>query len=173
MSAAKQDDHGKDNKSLTRLECVCCKYGPSKEVEIFQKAMANRIPIVRPIIDTDYIFTMGIPLLAPGTNTGELLINGLPVNMAAKILTDLGKKIVSGDLKQSEWKEGTILVPSQTDMNVDFKVHVLDSSDIDTYMGSTRRAHFGIPRTLIAYQLYWADKDNKFTEKVISAQQLL
>lgn len=175
----------KKHRQQKNCSCYACGKTPeqaeAKLLTIFNKSMNAKVPLVMPIMDPPfYSFTIGLPKLAPTSCDGELVITRLggsqqdqyyDPQMSAQILTQLTRNIMDNKIKPMEWKEGSIV--EQKFLNVSLRVHILSRDIVEKWLGTSRRPKLGIPATTRAYQILWADEENKFPNDHVSHQQCL
>lgn len=173
-----KDSNSPSSSSCSHMGCLGCELGPVQqtllELQIFERSIKNQMPIVRPIVDSDppYAFTIGIPILTCETDknkAGEIVMVGLAHENSASILTLIGKLIAKNEIKQSEWKDGTIL--RLNGLSCQLKIRVLDESMIEKHLTSSRNPNFKIPRVSLAYQLLWPDANGDYTNEILKHQE--
>jgi len=167
------------------------------ENDVFEKAMKQGIPIIRPIIGAKmpYVFTIGMTRLCPSDDAGEFVIVGLPDRQSSyQILMAMAEQITSGTLKFAELKTGFLVhdvasVPLKivrhngncTDDKNNKKDDTQDKNKtkdetvnyIEQHMGSSQASHFGLPKAKFAYQLLWPDVNQSFDDnKTLMLQTL-
>jgi hypothetical protein len=145
------------------LECQ----GPLGERHrlLLEESVLRGVPLVVPIVDGDYAYTIGMPRVSLGCP--ELTASG-PPRATIAILSAVGEAIGSGEVDWKQWKAGSEFKCQR--LSVPVRVRVMNGAVRDAYLGQCMSPLMELKQPNRAFVLLWPNSVHKFEEQHIERQ---